>query len=871
MKIKQLLIVLFLLLPLFTFAQFEKGSPGVLSLTIKQSNTAPAAYAEIWLTEKSTSEKSTNYTDKNGNVQFPVLEGYTYIVNFKNDKNNSEIPVHFDRNGLMTKRINYNPPRNRSVSDRNITWQKETINDKDITKKETQFSINLLNNNNIAAAGKKIYLAQTGTKNIFAALTNPRGIALFKLPLYSEFILSIEKQENICLVNTQNLDYANLNKSFRYEPGKPVDVNTDAYTIVADTVHKKITIEEQPGFGEALIKINAQNSESQPVTGAGVRLLCMQIKKIFTAVTDKNGIAKFIVPADKTYLVGLEENNSLGQVIVPRASHVYMTVPILFEPTHIHETMVNDTITQKLPRNVHATTSRSYYEVKVRNYADSLLGGEMVYFKERGTALVYAAVADEWGIARVLLPKGKLYTINLKYEYNIGFVDIAKDNKFHHVQLDNYYRGTLAIINYYNRPRDANGFYNTFWKSATASIDVKDRQFAEKTTQGYKLNFNAPMPVSTPSLAADQLITSSGYYSNNLYGFDQLTGKTNWGIQLAEGGASNSVCEDSVVIVNTESCTLYAIDSKTGKMLWSKWLSAYLYTTPSIYQGKIYTVYANDLNYYGNESTQNIKHPFVLACFDLHKGDIVWQSWLDDNVLGAPVIDHGRVYITSLRGKLSLFNAQDGKLLKDNQVFATTNPLVLDKRLFITTRNANGIETASIYNADNLTLIKNCTAMSVKKPDTGNPGNSTLTDMNYSGTRMISYKNKNYNVMGNRLFCSSPVDGKIIWYDALTVKRKDSTQPFATMPVVAGGKIIIGTTDGKIKIYDPETGRLLNEYATEGNIWTQPMVHNGWIYAGTQEGKMVSIDTHDPALTGWDMWNYKPDHNTAVQTDSNAK
>lgn len=37
-------------------------------------------------------------------------------------------------------------------------------------------------------------------------------------------------------------------------------------------------------------------------------------------------------------------------------------------------------------------------------------------------------------------------------------------------------------------------------------------------------------------------------------------------------------------------------------------------------------------------------------------------------------------------------------------------------------------------------------------------------------------------------------------------------------------------------------------------IRSQPVVDDGWIYVGTEDGKLVAIDTKDPSVTGWPTW-----------------
>jgi hypothetical protein len=37
-------------------------------------------------------------------------------------------------------------------------------------------------------------------------------------------------------------------------------------------------------------------------------------------------------------------------------------------------------------------------------------------------------------------------------------------------------------------------------------------------------------------------------------------------------------------------------------------------------------------------------------------------------------------------------------------------------------------------------------------------------------------------------------------------------------------------------------------------VRSQPVIEGGWIYVGTENGRLVGIDTKNPAFTGWATW-----------------
>lgn len=75
-----------------------------------------------------------------------------------------------------------------------------------------------------------------------------------------------------------------------------------------------------------------------------------------------------------------------------------------------------------------------------------------------------------------------------------------------------------------------------------------------------------------------------------------------------------------------------------------------------------------------------------------------------------------------------------------------------------------------------------------------------------------------------------------------------------TAPLAAGNSILFGTLDGNVKRLDQQTGKELASWKIGGNVRSQPVVDSGWIYVGTEDGKLVAIDTKDPTVTGWPTW-----------------
>ena len=88
---------------------------------------------------------------------------------------------------------------------------------------------------------------------------------------------------------------------------------------------------------------------------------------------------------------------------------------------------------------------------------------------------------------------------------------------------------------------------------------------------------------------------------------------------------------------------------------------------------------------------------------------------------------------------------------------------------------------------------------------------------------------------------------------------------FSSMPVAVNQKIVVSTRSGKVLVVDPAKGMIETTYNLETPMKYQPIIHDGWIFAGSGEGKLISYNTHNPLLTGWPMWSMNAAHNPVVE------
>lgn len=182
---------------------------------------------------------------------------------------------------------------------------------------------------------------------------------------------------------------------------------------------------------------------------------------------------------------------------------------------------------------------------------------------------------------------------------------------------------------------------------------------------GFEITLPSGAPVTTPTVYDGKVFSSGGFHSKEFYAIDAKTGQLLWGLDLDDDGPSSAACEAGRCAFNTESCTLFVVDANTGKQVWSLWLGDPLTSAPAIADGRVYTSYPAK----GHPSASH-----VLAAFDLQTGKILWQRWIDSDVQSAPVVAEEKVHVSTFGGSVYQLDPKTGEFLSAHHSRATSAP-----------------------------------------------------------------------------------------------------------------------------------------------------------------------------------------------------
>ena len=184
-----------------------------------------------------------------------------------------------------------------------------------------------------------------------------------------------------------------------------------------------------------------------------------------------------------------------------------------------------------------------------------------------------------------------------------------------------------------------------------------------------------------------RVFASGGFDTYAFYALDASSGRLVWNRQdLADNGPTAAVYMDQDVVFNTESCTLFVLDARTGRTRWKRWLGDPTLAQTAVQHGLIYASYPVD-------GAQR------LAAMTLKSGRQVWSRGVDSELLSAPVVAGGGVYVATIRGTVYRFDAKNGRRSWARRgVRATSAPLIRKQQLFISraTRRRGKVHEAQV-------------------------------------------------------------------------------------------------------------------------------------------------------------------------------
>ncbi|HJZ65910.1 MAG TPA: PQQ-binding-like beta-propeller repeat protein [Candidatus Acidoferrum sp.] len=454
--------------------------------------------------------------------------------------------------------------------------------------------------------------------------------------------------------------------------------------------------------------------------------------------------------------------------------------------------------------------------------------------------------------------------------------------------------------------------------SAATDVALPEPQVALKSVNyrtpdgrsGWVLRLPGGRPIATPAYADGMLFVGGGYGSHGFYAIDAETGRIAWKIQTGDDGPTAAVVADGYVAFNTESCTLIVVDEKTGKIVWQEWLGDPLMSQPAIDHGVLYMAYPGGQRESSQKERKNKFHPrpatpggsHRLLALDLETGHHIWQQQIAGDVITAPVVSDGTVYLTTFDGTSYALNAEDGEAIWVKKDASTSAPVIYEDQVIQTKKEKRGSEDyEGITRKDakqgmeqDAQMIASNKAEYLKKDSGGGVALSTAQTANldssvgfaapppaaklsaanesvgvssvvgawaYQGSRAAVNNGQIMNAQGRYLNAVRARDGKENWRAEIVGSSTSANAQVFSPPAVGAEYLYLAGAAGHLVSVRQSDGSVGFNYALKAPMTFQPALAKGNIYVGTADGRIICLKTGSKDADGWYAWGGNAQHN----------
>jgi outer membrane protein assembly factor BamB len=304
-----------------------------------------------------------------------------------------------------------------------------------------------------------------------------------------------------------------------------------------------------------------------------------------------------------------------------------------------------------------------------------------------------------------------------------------------------------------------------------------------------------------------------------------LVGRVRWKHDTGGYLVSDPTVSDGVVYIGAEKADLLALDATTGKPRWRHRIARPnedVSAAPAVAGGVVYA---------GSPDGD-------LHALDARTGRQRWRYGAGTQVASAPVVVGGTVYVASQQG--NIFRGLKGGYL--TALSAATGAVKWRSRTKAAINSGFVVAGGVIYLPDD----------SLVALDAG------------TGRVKWTYKNKGIHspvLAGGVVYCGNFLGEELHAVDAATGRRRWSYRTGSSItarPLVMGGKVFVGDSDGNMYALDAATGSLRWQLQTNGRIESNAALAGGLVCFASGAFSKGRVYAVDPA-GGHAVWRYETD------------
>jgi outer membrane protein assembly factor BamB len=350
-----------------------------------------------------------------------------------------------------------------------------------------------------------------------------------------------------------------------------------------------------------------------------------------------------------------------------------------------------------------------------------------------------------------------------------------------------------------------------------------------------------------------------------------------WSASIGTGSTDDNPLVAQPVVANGKIFTVdsearvSAFSTEDGKNLWRKELP-----DPMPEGGK---VGGSGIGYISGKVLVTTSYGHVIA-LNAENGEVLWQKQLPATIRSAPVAEEDRVYVTTTTNVLYNLSLADGSIgwshqgVEETAALMGMAPPMPQGELIIVPFSSGEVAAVRKLNGGGLweESLASLTSTEGTLPAMSDIQGPTVLDNNgrifvasHSG-RLVKLDVRSGQriwesdagssempwlagdvlfvlTIENQLAAISAEDGRVYWVEDLPRYEdpEDRTDPILwTGPVLAGGKLWVANSQGKLFTFDPNTGKELNNRSAGAKVYVPLLAAGNTLYVLSDDGRLTA-------------------------------
>jgi outer membrane protein assembly factor BamB len=332
-----------------------------------------------------------------------------------------------------------------------------------------------------------------------------------------------------------------------------------------------------------------------------------------------------------------------------------------------------------------------------------------------------------------------------------------------------------------------------------------------------------------PAVAYDTVFSASR--AGDVLAFDVKTGEELWNTDLSDVDDERSFWDNRVpamlaggpvaglnkVFIGSENGKIYALDSKSGELVWQADIKGEIISAPAVDSGVVVVNSASG----------------IMKAFNANDGEVLWQ--IDQDVpaltlrgISKPVIASGGVLIGTGKGGVNVYLLEKGQQGWSTEIGEPTGSTELERVI--------DVDSAPVVFGDKIYAVSargNLVAIELKS-------GRILWKRQYSSYRQISiYRNTIFltNLRGH-IYAIDRVNGIERWSNVTLANRG------VTGPAIIDDYVVVGDFEGYLHWLDQESGDIVARHQVDSSgIHSTPTVFDNILYSQSRDGDLQAIET----------------------------